>query len=242
MNMALMAAAAVCAYFVKGLCGFANTLVFSTIVSFGADNVNISPVELLLGYPSNIILTVRERRHIQWNVCVPLALLVLLGNIPGILLLKNADTRIIKLAFGAVIVLIGLEMLMRGRGSQGMKQNRIMLGAIGLVSGLLCGLYGIGALLAAYVGRVTDDSGAFRANLCAVFIAENTFRIIAYSAMSIITIDTLVQSAALLPAMGLGLLAGIKCGSFMNERMVKKVVIVMLIISGAALIASNIAA
>ena len=43
--------AAVCAFFIKGLCGFANTLVFTTILSFAADNACISPVELLLGYP-----------------------------------------------------------------------------------------------------------------------------------------------------------------------------------------------
>lgn len=33
--------AALCAFFVKGLCGFANTLVFTTILSFGNSNVNI---------------------------------------------------------------------------------------------------------------------------------------------------------------------------------------------------------
>ena len=44
------------AFFIKGLCGFANTLVFTSILSFGIVNANISPVELLIGYPSNLIL------------------------------------------------------------------------------------------------------------------------------------------------------------------------------------------
>lgn len=48
--------ATICAFFIKGLCGFANTLVFTTILSFENSNVNISPVELILGYPTNIIL------------------------------------------------------------------------------------------------------------------------------------------------------------------------------------------
>ncbi len=47
--------AAFCAFFIKGLCAFANTLVFTTILSFGNNNINITPVELLLGYPSNLI-------------------------------------------------------------------------------------------------------------------------------------------------------------------------------------------
>ena len=49
-------AATLCAFYVKGLCGFANTLVFTTVMSFGVSNRNISPVELLLGYPSNAII------------------------------------------------------------------------------------------------------------------------------------------------------------------------------------------
>lgn len=30
------------AFFIKGLCGFANTLVFTSILGFGASDVNIS--------------------------------------------------------------------------------------------------------------------------------------------------------------------------------------------------------
>ena len=37
------------AYIVKGMCGFANTLVFGTLAGFVTDNVNISPVDLLFG-------------------------------------------------------------------------------------------------------------------------------------------------------------------------------------------------
>lgn len=240
--MWLMYAAAVAAYFVKGLCGFANTLVFTSILSFGTDNVNISPVELLLGYPSNVIMAVRERRSIDWKVCLPLAALVLAGNIPGIMLLKTADARLIKCAFGVVIMLIGAEMLLRGRRKSAMKSNRIVLGAIGLLSGLLCGLYGVGALLAAYMSRVTDDSSAFRGNLCVVFIVENTFRIVMYSMVGIITLSTLKQALLLAPAMIAGLWAGMKCVSFLREDMVKRVVIIMLIVSGAALVISNAAA
>ncbi|MGN0742726.1 MAG: TSUP family transporter [Candidatus Fimadaptatus sp.] len=238
--MLLMMLSALCAYFVKGMCGFANTLVFSTMMSFGANNVDITPLELLLGYPSNIILALRERRHIQWRICAPVALVMLIGCIPGMLLLKNTDSRLIKLAFGAVIVLIGGEMLLRDlRPRSAGTGSRAMLGAIGLLSGLLCGLYGIGALLAAYMSRVTRDSRAFRANMCAVFIVENTFRIAAFAALGLIGAQTLLNAALLLPAMALGLFLGIKCSARANERVIKRAVIVLLMLSGVMLILQN---
>ena len=60
--------AAVVAYFIKGLCGFANTLVFTAILSFRSVNANISPIDLLLGYPANVILTWKIRKCIsRWQ-------------------------------------------------------------------------------------------------------------------------------------------------------------------------------
>ena len=47
MLYAVMIPAVICAYLVKGMCGFANTLVFSTMMSFTANNVQILRKELL---------------------------------------------------------------------------------------------------------------------------------------------------------------------------------------------------
>lgn len=233
--MGWMMFAAVCAYFVKGLCGFANTLVFSTILSFSTNNVNISPVELVLGLPSNIMISYKERKSVQWKVCLPLAGLVLLGDIPGILLLKNTNTQVIKGIFGFVIIAIGVEMLLR-EYMRKTKKSQLLLITIGILSGILCGLYGIGALLAAYMGRVTDNSSSFKGNLCIVFLIDNLFRLVMYSVTGIITLATLKQSVILFPFMALGLFLGMKGSSFLDEKKIKKLVIIMLILSGVSLI------
>lgn len=231
--------ATLCAFYVKGLCGFANTLVFTTILSFGNNNINISPVELILGYPTNAILAWKERKSIKWSICLPLAALVIAGSIPGVLFLKNADTGMIKIVFGVVIVLIGLEMLLREFQTKKVKQSKIILGIIGVLSGILCGLYGIGALLGAYVSRVTDDSSSFKANICIVFLVENTFRIILYGLWGIITFDILKQAIILVPLMLIGLVLGMLSGKVLKESVVKKVVIIMLMISGVALVVNS---
>lgn len=232
--------ATVASFFVKGLCGFANTLVFTSILSFGVSNANISPVELLLGFPTNVILAWKERKSIRWGICLPLALLVVIGTIPGALFLKNADSGSIKIVFGVIIVLIGLEMLLRSRNTAGLKQSKVVLVIIGILSGVLCGLYGVGALLGAYISRVTDDSHSFKANICTVFVIENILRIILYSIWGILTFDIFRQAVVLIPFMLIGLCAGMLSGKFLDEKIVCKLVILMLIISGAALIVTNI--
>ncbi len=276
MDMFWWIVATLCAFFVKGLCGFANTLVFSSILSFGSSNLNITPVEVLLGFPTNLILAWRERKGIRWKLCIPLILLVLAGNIPGMLLLKTVDAGSLKIFFGFVIAGIGAEMLVReyqtasngqearnqrtasngqgarsrgtasnGRGTRGQEPGlpglpsslpgRLPLLFIGILSGVLSGMFGIGAMLAAYISRVTDDSHGFKANMCAIFIVENLFRIFLYLVSGILTPGVLWQAALLFPAMLAGLAAGIRSSSLLNERVVRKLVLVMLVVSGISL-------
>ena len=228
--------ATLCAFFVKGLCGFANTLVFTSILSFGTANINISPVELLLGYLTNIIISWKERRSINPRICIPLSIMVLAGSLAGILFLKNAGTTIIKVVCGIVIVLMGIEMLVRDLADKKGKGSKALLALIGVVSGILCGIYGIGALLGAYIGRVTEDTKAFKANICLVFIIENTFRIICYWIFGILTLTSLKRALMLTPFMLIGLGAGMLSSGFINEKLAKGIVVVMLIVSGTALI------
>ena len=228
------------AYFVKGLCGFANTLVFSSILGFGVNNINITPVDLLLGYPSNIILTINNRKSLKPSVWIPLALLVLAGNIPGAFLLKNINSQYIKIIFGIVVVIIALEMLLKEYSLLRQNNSKLILYFIGFISGIFCGLFGVGALLACYVGRVTNKSDEFVANMSAVFIVENTFRLVLYSAMGIITFSSLKTAIILIPFMLAGLICGILSRKVLDDKLIKKIIIILLIISGVILIVKNI--
>ncbi|MBR6559456.1 MAG: sulfite exporter TauE/SafE family protein [Clostridia bacterium] len=235
--------AAAAAYFVKGLCGFANTLVFTSILSFTSDNVNITPTEIFLSYPTNFIVLFKERKNIKLKVFLPLSALVLLGCIPGIFFLKNANSGIVKVLFGLIIIYIGLEMLFRdireARTKKKSKASKFTLLTIGLVSGILCGIYGIGALLGAYIGRVTNNIHEFKANICAVFFVEGTFRIIVYAFSGIFTIESLKIGLMLVPVMLIFLFLGLWSGKFINEKIAKKIVIIMLVLSGVALIINS---
>ncbi len=234
--MWLWVLATLVAFFIKGLCGFANTLVFTSILAFGANNVNISPIELMLGYPTNLILTWKNRDKLKARVYIPLSILVLIGSIPGALILKNVDAGFVKTVFGIVVILLGTELLLREVMDIKSEGSKVLLGIIGIISGLLCGMFGVGALLAAYVGRVTKTGDEFKANISAVFIVENSFRAILYSILGIITVSEFKKALILIPFMLIGLFAGMKSGSVLNDKVVKKIVIVLLIISGIMMI------
>ena len=237
--MYLWILAAVAAYFIKGLCGFANTLVFTSILSFGVANANISPIDLLLGYPTNLILTWKNRRSLDPKVYLPLAALVLAGSIPGAFLLKHVDARAVKVLFGVVVAALGAEMFSREYSKKRLRSSRIVLAIIGVTAGVLCGLFGVGALLAAYVSRVTEDGGSFKANISAVFIVDNTFRIVLYSCLRLITPETLRTALLLLPFALLGLWLGMRSSARLNEKTAGRLVALLLVLSGVSLIVKN---
>ena len=65
MNMALWMLAALVGYFVKGVAGIGNTLVVTSVMAYSRTNAEITPVELLLCVPTNLVVTWVYRRHIN---------------------------------------------------------------------------------------------------------------------------------------------------------------------------------
>lgn len=235
--MLLWMLAVACGYFVKGVTGFANTLVVTSIMAFSASNLQISPVELLLSAPTNLLMAWRSRREINWRLTLPPLLMVLAGDVAGVLLLRTVDAAAVKMIFGAAMIVLGAEMLWRekrGRGDG--RANPVLLTVLGTAAGVLSGLFGVGALLAAYFTRVTRTDGEFKGSMCFVFAAENLFRIAAYMISGVLTMTAAAQALQLAPFMALGLWAGIRLSGRMDARLVRRAVIVMVMISGAALL------
>lgn len=234
----IMAAIAVTlAYAVKGITGFANTLVFSSVMGFFANNLAITPIEVILGTGPNVFMAVRERRFFDWKVVVPLAGLMILGVIPGALFLKSGDPALIKTLFGFAITLTAVQTLIANRLK--LKSSRAALVGIGILAGVMCGMYGIGALLGVYVSRTTDSPARFRANICFAFILVDIFRAILYTATGILTIQIVIAALKLAPFMVLGLLTGTVLAKKIRADVVMKLIMILLALSGVSLIVTN---
>ena len=115
-----------------------------------------------------------------------------------------------------------------------------MTALVGVAAGVLSGLFGVGALLAAYVSRITETNGAFKANISVVFLAENVFRVALYAALGILNQAALITAVKLMPFMLVSLFAGIAVCKKIDDRRIRKLVLLLLVVSGAMLIAQNI--
>ena len=237
--MMLWMLAVLAGYFIKGVAGFGNTRVGTGVMAFSRSNAELTPVELLLCVPTNLTLALVHRRAIDWKLTLPPLLMVLAGDVLGVTLLARVDVTAMKLIFGVVLILLGIEAFWREFHAAQKSASPLLLTVLGVAAGIMCGLFSVGALLAAYFARVTTDDDTFKGSMCLIFAAENLFRVAAYIMTGLLTVSTLSSAAMLLPAMGAGLFLGMKCSGRLNVRLMKLIVNVLLVFSGIALLLTN---
>lgn len=237
MTMILWMLAAFVGYFVKGVAGIGNTLVVTSAMAYTRTNAEITPVELLLCVPTNLAVTWVYRRHIDWKLAIAPLCMVLAGDALGVLLLKNVDVTAMKAVFGVVLILLSVEQLWRElRGKPTRAGHPALMLTLGISAGVLCGMFGVGALLAAYLSRVTTDDATYKGTMSIIFTIENFFRVIAYSATDLLTAVSLTRAAILLPFMGAGLFLGIRLSNRLNARTMRLIIGAMLLLSGLPLL------
>lgn len=239
MDWALLFLFTLLAYFVKAITGFGDALVMSSLFSFVVPNSVTSPVSLLLSFPANLIMAFKERKNLSLKIIVPFSLFMFIGILPGTFLLTHMPNRIIKSILGIVIIAVAVNMMFSDSKAKKVKQNPLLSLIAGIISGLLCGLFGIGALLAAYMSRSADNRYLYRGNLCCIFLVENIFRIIVYAAAGIFNGHIFLTTAVIIPAALLGLFNGMKTDKKLKNETVKKAVLCLLIASGAVLLVNN---
>lgn len=222
-------------YFVKGVAGFGDPLISSPLLSMVLENKVISPNNLLLNTPLNGYIAWKNRRAFSLKATLPILAFILLGVIPGTLMLKYAASWVLKAGLGVLILGIGVEMITRDL-SKPIAHNNMVMALACFCSGITSGLYGINLFFVAYVERTAKGREEFRGNICFVFFIENVFRIIVYALNGVITRDVLLLAAISLPGMLFGFLTGSVTDKRLSDRAVRNIVITMFMLGGFSIL------
>lgn len=129
----------------------------------------------MISHPANLIMAWKNRKRIDWKLCTALTALVILGNIPGVFLLKIAGANIIKVILGFVIIYLSVEMYLNENRKTKKKSSKLSFGIAGFLTGLVAGIYGVGALLGVYVNKITNDTTEFKANASVIYFVSGFF-------------------------------------------------------------------
>ncbi len=252
-NQILLGLVVTLAFVVKRLTGFGNTLITNTFFLFFTELRFAAPAELLTNVPMNLAMAWKARRLVDVKFVLVLFAFVLAGILGGALILDGIRGRPLKVLLGLFVAADSLIVLVRGRAPSvettepEERARRAPVRGPGdalrlTASGLSLGLFGVGAVLAAFLARRFRDRDALRGTLCAVFFLDNVCRFGAYAALGLYGRETFRAALGLYPFVAAGFLIGQVLDGRIPERVLFIGTRILLIGSGAALAAANLGA
>ncbi|HVI42946.1 MAG TPA: sulfite exporter TauE/SafE family protein [Anaerovoracaceae bacterium] len=222
-------------YLIKGIAGFGDPLLSNPLLSIFLENKIISPANLLISMPINTYMAWNNRNDFSIKKVIPIVISLLIGIIPGTLLLKYATSWILKVSLGLLIIMIGINMLSRSKDETG-KNNKFIMAFICFCSGVTAGLYGINLFVISYIERTSDNRNEFRGNLCFVFLIESIFRLATYFASGIMNIDIILLALIAAPGVIAGLYMATKIDQKLREETIRRIIVGIFIIGGLSIV------
>jgi uncharacterized membrane protein YfcA len=224
--------------------GFGSTIL---AIIFGARYFSIEdliPILVPLNLLLSLTIVLRYPGDVDRKALVSRILpLTGIGMPIGIAIFQIAPSRILKIGFGAIVVLLGLfelatEALAKRKGAR--PESRKLPTWQGILfllgGGVMQGLYASGGpFVVYYASREIRDKRKFRTTLAMLWLILNVVLVASLALTGKLTRFTLVYSIYLLPAVLLGMGAGMKVHDRVSESTFRRLVYALLVIAGASL-------
>ncbi len=222
-----------CAFTIKGIAGFGDPLISNPLLMLFLDNRQITPMNLCVQLPINTYIAWKNRASVSFKKVIPIVVAVMLGIIPGTMLLRFSSALWLKVVLGVIIIGISIEMATRNKAKE-IKYNKYIMMVISFFSGMCGGIFGINLFFVAYLERTMKDRNEFRGSICLVFLFDNVFRFISYLVSGLITAETVPLILACVPGVIGGMLLARVFDKKLSDTLVKKAVITMFFIGGVS--------
>jgi uncharacterized membrane protein YfcA len=228
--------------FVYAALGFGSGMVTITLLTLLYGDVSLFvPFFLLLCIPTELLVSIQDRHRIAFGRTGWLLIFLLPTLVLGSYLLVASPQSWLAGALGGVIVLLALYYMFFEERLAFRLDWPGAMPLVGMLSGLLGGLYGIsGPPLIVYFKSRRLDKAAFRVALLSIFLVMSLMRVVTYSALHLYTVAVLVSCAWSLPFSLAGLYLGGKAHHHLPERLFRRVTSGVLLLSGLLLLAKEI--
>jgi uncharacterized membrane protein YfcA len=233
---------AVCAVLVVAEAIYVSLGFGAGLVAVGALALIVSDVRdvvvllLLVSLPAEVFVVVSSWREIAWRRVAALMVGIGAGIPVGAMALGRFEPGVLLSMLAVVLAVIGVAFL-RTPVRTVIRWPRWAVGPIGLVSGLLTGLFGTGGPpLVVFYQLSGVTKGEFRGNLMAIFLLMTLVRVPSYAAVGLITEPRLWSGLTLLPAVIVGAWLGNRVHLRIDEDRFRRVVSVALVAMGVLLV------
>src|SRR5262249_2642090 len=177
------------------------------------------------------------RSSLRWSRVLPFVIGGVIGVPIGAELLRWAPAASLRVAIGALLVLFSLYMLLRPKLASAAGAGRAADGAVGVVNGVIGGATGLAGIAGVVWCSMrgwspAEQRATFQPAGVVVFAATALW----LGGTGMIGTDTLGLFLIGLPALAIGAWAGLKLFGKVNDQAFRRIVLGLLLISGASLL------
>jgi uncharacterized membrane protein YfcA len=222
----------------QSLTGFGFALVMVPLLSLFWDVKLAVVTTTLLGTAALMPLVVEAWEHVRiWKV-IPLVVGSMVGVPFGLLILDRIDPEALKIFVAAVVIGASLILYFAPRMRIGGSGPASPV-AVGVLSGILRASTSMGGPpVVLYTLSREREADEFRGTLLAFFVPSSLMTVLGLGIVGRLTPKVAGTAAAALPAMTLGLVAGIWLRTRVNEELFRTLVLVVLVLSSIGVIIS----
>ncbi|MCE1195974.1 sulfite exporter TauE/SafE family protein [bacterium] len=216
----------------------AGLVVFAThaleaVTGFGCTVLALPFITALFGLKSGVMtltilawllalyIAISKRRDIDWRQFAVIVGFVIIGLPSGMYLFRHVDAKPLKKLLAAFIVLAS-SLQIAGHFSpkaSGLMLPKPLAYCLLFAGGIVHGIFSSGGpLVVLYASGALPDKGKFRATLCLLWTTLNSILIGGYLVSASIDRTTLLRTAAMLPFLA----AGIVAGDFIHQRVASR--------------------
>jgi len=223
------------AYLVRGITGFGSGLIAIPLLTLMYPLTTVVPVVVCLDVIGSTAQAVANRRNVEWKILLPLFPVTLLGIAGAWFFFRYVDTSTLSLLLGIFIIFFAVYQVLP---APALKGGPVMALPFGVLGGLLGTLFGTGGpAYVIYFNLRGLSKSEFRASYAVYFMIDGAVRLAVYIlALGLISAELAFLLVCSLVPFALGLFAGGKVHSDISPETFKRLISLVLLLSGVALI------
>jgi uncharacterized membrane protein YfcA len=235
--LALVALGSATGGFVNGISGFAFSMVAMSVWAWSLDPRLIAPMVVFGALVAQLLSLTQVWRASHWRLLVPFLIGGVIGVPLGVALLSAIDARLFRLLAGIVLVAYSSLLLLVRRPRPVTRGGAPADAAVGFVGGVMGGLAGLtGPVPVLWCSLRGWDRDTQRGVFQGYSTTMLGLTLVVYFARGTLGADELRIFALMMPAILLPAWAGVRLYRRINDVQFRRLVLVLLALSGAALI------
>ncbi len=226
--------------FVQGLSGFAFGMVAMTFWAWSVSPHLAGPMVVFGSLIGQLLSVGTIRRGFDWRRTLPFIIGGVVGVPLGAALLPHMNQTVFKVTIGALLTVWCPTMLLV-RELPRVKGGSLADGGVGLIGGIMGGLGGLpGPAPTLWCTLRGWDKDAQRAVYQSFNLAMHAMTLTVYAVSGFITRETIGFFGVVAPSILIPTLIGARLYAKFSETMFRRMVLILLLISGVVLLASSI--